>query len=135
MLPRDSEESIRLDFQHEFTKALSDNHLIHRSIPIETIHEVADVGTGTGIWLRDVSSVLNKADIHGQGRFVGFDISSQQFPASGLPNASLVVRDARTQFPGEYCGSFVMVHVRLLSYAVQKDELQSVVENVVQLLS
>jgi hypothetical protein len=69
--------------------------------------------------------------------FVGFDISSVQFPsADTLPEGiSLLVQDMREPFSAEFLGSFDIVHVKLLKYSFLKDEWRPVVENLVTLLS
>jgi hypothetical protein len=39
---------IRLDAQHNLLSKVTNNTLIHPSIPVEGVLSVADVGTGTG---------------------------------------------------------------------------------------
>ncbi len=46
-----------------------------------------------------------------------------------------VVHDAVKSFPARYHGKFDLVNVRLLSYAVKAQDLRSVVENVVEIMS
>lgn len=48
MLPRNTQESQRLDAQHEYMRQMSHGHLKHPSIPVQKLHAVADVATGTG---------------------------------------------------------------------------------------
>ena len=48
---RDSEESKRLSAQHEYQRHLSGGHLVHRSVPIQSLYTVVDICTGIGIWL------------------------------------------------------------------------------------
>ncbi|KAL9580907.1 MAG: hypothetical protein Q9212_004211 [Teloschistes hypoglaucus] len=139
MLPRDIQESQRLNAQHEYFRQLSYGHLIHPSIPARQIHAVADVATGTGLWLRQLADELSPPrPIHGEkSSFVGFDISQQQFPpADSLPShMKFVVHDMVDAFPTQYHESFDLVNVRLVSYAVKASELDRVVRNITQLLS
>ncbi|KAL8960810.1 MAG: hypothetical protein Q9193_002544 [Seirophora villosa] len=122
MLPRNVQESQRLEAQHEYMRQLSYGHLIHPSIPIHQLHAVADVATGTGIWLRQL--VEDPALPH------------QQFPSSdGLPpQVSFAVHDMVKPFPTEHHEKFDLVNVRLVSYAIKGKDLEQVVRNVLQLL-
>jgi hypothetical protein len=68
----DTEEDERLDWQHELIKHLIwDGQLIQKSIPLRTLindhSKIADVGCGTGIWLKEVGDVLFSAGIQETG--------------------------------------------------------------------
>lgn len=132
MLQRDSKESSRLEEQHEFLKALANGHLIHPCIPTVTIRAIADVGTGTGVWLRDVAQALENHR-HSDTELLGFDISSEQFP-SQKGRLDFVVHDMTKPFHQRYHTHFDLVNVRLLSYALKAQQLKQAVANVVQLL-
>ena len=144
MLPRNSAESIRLNSQHAFLYELAHGQFIHSSIPCLDIHSVADVGTGTGIWLQELAtSDTLKCDEKLADRqcggvdYVGFDISATQFPSDGEKmgkGIKFVVHDAAKSFPTQYHGKFDLVNVRLLSYAIKAEDLRSVVENVVEIM-
>jgi hypothetical protein len=73
---------------------------------------VVDVGTGTGIFLKDLSQHVKDPSIH----LYGFDISEDQFPPPSqlASNISLNVGDAKKGFPEKYHGQFDIVHLRLL---------------------
>ncbi len=145
MLPRNPDEIVRLNSQHAFLHQLAHGHFIHSSIPRSGIHSVADVGTGTGIWLQELAaSNTFKCDEKFRGKqiggveYVGFDISAAQFPSDwGMVEGGIkfVVHDAAKSFPARYHGKFDLVNVRLLSYAVKAEDLRSVVENVVEITS
>ncbi len=139
MLRRDPEESRRLDAQHEFMRQLSHGHLVHPSIPCAKIRSVADVATGTGIWLRQLAASPNfqHPSDGGQNPFVGFDISPQQFPPAEelQPGISFMVHDMTKPFPSEYHEKFDLVNVRFISYVLKALELEKVVGNILQLLS
>ena len=145
MLPRDPAETSRLNAQHAFLYQLAHGQLIHSSIPRSEIHSIADVGTGTGIWLKEVAALntyknnkTGSAQVGGRAHYVGFDVSAAQFPSDEEKESQgiqFMVHDATKSFPGQYHGTFDLVHVRLLSYAIQAGDLRSVVENVVEILS
>ncbi|UKZ73017.1 hypothetical protein TrVFT333_000656 [Trichoderma virens FT-333] len=80
VLGRSVMESVRLDGQH-FIFKLQNGYTIHPQIPITPDTKIAEIGTGTGIWLLDVSSQVPPTV-----QLNGFDISEEQFPAqSTLP--------------------------------------------------
>ena len=66
---------------------------------------------------------------------MGFDISSAKFRISDETGVEFVTHDMTTPFPPEYHGKFDVVHLRLLVVAIREDDVSSVVENVMQLLS
>ena len=154
MLQRNSTESSRLNTQHTFFLALAHGQLIHRSIPRQNLLAIADVGTGTGVWLRETAQELvndshrtheYSAGLVGGGavhnhEFVGFDISPSQFPhpddkaVPGNVHVDFVVHDITESFPPQYHDKFDLVHIRLLSYAIKAANLVRVVENAVQIL-
>ncbi|KAI9694168.1 MAG: hypothetical protein M1822_003439 [Bathelium mastoideum] len=135
MLRRDREESKRLDAQHTFFQCLSGGRLLHSSIPVKSVETVADVATGTGIWLRQLAASSDFAG-HPNTSFVGFDIAPQQFPNKEeiQEPIKLELHDFTKPFPKEYQEKFDVVNVRFLSYVLQLAQLENVVKNIVQLL-
>ena len=137
MLKRDEKESKRLDFQHEFMRALGHGNILHPSIPRHNIRAVADMATGTGIWLDDMAEELRAHNDHQtELDLVGFDISAEQFPTSGdrLPGVDFVVHDITTPFPEQYHGRFDVVNMRFLVYALNETDLKKAIENVAETL-
>ena len=153
MLQRNPTESTRLNSQHKFFLALAHNHLIHPSIPRQTLRAIADVGTGTGVWLRETAlelvndtnrthdqSASGGGAVHDYHEFVGFDVSPSQFPhpdktaVPGNARVDFVVHDITDPFPSQYHAKFDLVHVRFLTYAIKAADLGRVVENIVQIL-
>ena len=148
MLRRNPTESTRLNTQHAFFLALAHNQLIHPSIPRQNLRAIADVGTGTGVWLRETAREVVDGDKYtGQSsasgyEFVGFDISPSQFPdlddeEGGVPgngHIDFVVHDITSPFPPQYHHKFDLVHLRFLTYAIKAADLGRVVENIVQIL-
>ena len=137
MLNRDKDESKRLDFQHEFMRALGHGNILHPSIPRNELSAVADVGTGTGVWLNDLAQIFREGGEHkAELDFVGFDMSPEQFPSSEdrSPEVDFVVHDMTTRFPPEYHGRFDLVNLRFLVYALKEIDLKKVIEYVTEIL-
>ena len=139
MLPRNSQESKRLNFQHDFLCNLSNGHLIHSSIACKDLRTIADIATGTGIWLQELAesgAISTKAENDVKASFVGFDISPQQFPAQAdLPSdMKFVVHDMTEPFPQQYHERFDLVNIRLVSYAIKAVDLEKTVRNVLQII-
>ena len=93
---------------------------------------VADVGTGTGIWLCTLAN-----DAPSSARLDGFDISDDQFPhPSSLPkNVTMHKLDATTTPPEALCGTYDVVHVRLLMSIINDDDPSPVLNHCLKLLS
>lgn len=92
---------------------------------------IADVGTGTGVWLVEAAKSLPpSADLR------GFDISSDQFPSSAqLPsNIALDVLNAKQEPPKELHGTFDLVHLRLLLAVMHAADWKTVASNIMKLL-
>ncbi|KUJ14736.1 uncharacterized protein LY89DRAFT_735813 [Mollisia scopiformis] len=102
---RDETESSRLNFQHTIALKVSQGHLIHPSIDISSLKAVADIGTGTGIWLEDLQQ-----QVHSQTRLDGFDISAAQFPSAS--KCTYQVHNILEPFAPEYHGLYDLVHIR-----------------------
>ena len=132
MPSRNDEESQRLDAQHHFLRALAHGHLIQPSIPQSGLRNIADVGCGTGIWLREAAQELGSPQK--PMKFTGFDISAQQFPKENIQGVELVIHNVVEPFPLQHHGKFDMVNVRLLSYALEARHLEKTVENIIQIL-
>lgn len=139
----------RLDAQHElYTRYTFDSPQFHRNLthglyssfgyhlhPGIGLPEngacIADVGTGTAIFLRELAAqTLSTAELY------GFDISSSQFPtASSLPrNVQLHVGNVMEGFPSEFHDRFDVVTVRLLVAALNGDDWRRATENLTKLL-
>ncbi|KAJ5221119.1 uncharacterized protein N7469_010006 [Penicillium citrinum] len=136
LLARDQTESERLEKQHFFFMALLRNQIIQKSIPRDNLVSIADIGTGTGIWLQEVAKVLPSPQLDLQG----FDISDAQFPprhrlrVSENSEIGLHVQDARKEFPPEHHGRYDLVHIRLLTAGMKAEDYKHVVKNVRSLL-
>ncbi|KAJ4373933.1 hypothetical protein N0V83_002672 [Neocucurbitaria cava] len=112
-LGRASEEQQRLIKQHGiYIKSIG--YLLHPSIQskLPANAHIADVATGTGIWLRDLSAASPESG----HTFTGFDISNDQFLSSdSLPsNVKLTYLDFKKPIPEDLHGKFDLVNIRLI---------------------
>ena len=129
-----SDETARLDFQHAFFRKITRGLLpkdISNTLSTLTSPRIADVGTGTATWLFDLASQLPPTS-----ELYGFDVDTGKFPSAGkLPaNVTLQQVDAKSPFPREHLGLYDLVHVRLLMYALKKDEWEAMARNLGKLL-
>ncbi|KAG4034025.1 hypothetical protein MFRU_003g00040 [Monilinia fructicola] len=131
---RDEEEKDRLDQQSNAIRIVRHGHVLDPKIPKQNISRVADIATGTGIWLREMMGELANEGYSSPVETVGFDISAEQFPKSSAPGNKFVVWDMTTSFPEEYHNSFDVVHIRLVILAIKAEQIKDVVKNLVELL-
>ena len=125
-------ESQRLNRQHNFLRRVAYGHLIQPSIPRSDLRTIADVGTGTGIWAQEVAEELESSP--NPIECVGFDVSPEQFRKLEISQVQFVIHDVHTPFPSQYHEKFDLVNIRLLSYAIKANSVQTVVENIVQII-
>ncbi|KAK0117928.1 hypothetical protein ONS95_012240 [Cadophora gregata] len=130
-------EHKRLNIQHRFVNTFGPPEQIHPSIPKDQIILVADIATGTGVWLQDLATVLSKIPLRSDGsrQYVGFDISRDLFPSSYDSSFSYVQHNALCPFPDEHLGKYDLVHARFLIAALKEDEIRIALENVLELLA
>lgn len=132
ILSRDTSEIDRLRVQHEDMISCQGYYLhpsIHNSLPSSS-PRIADVCTGSAIWLSEVASALPESTCH------GFDISPKMFPSEDQrpDNMQLHTADIRTPFEERWIGFFDVVHVRLIEAAMKKETWAPVLRNLVTLL-
>lgn len=129
--PRIQEIPERLDEQHFFTtKTLG--FLLHPNISIASpTLKVADIGTGTGVWLLDIAQNLPSTC-----QLTGFDFSPSAFPPPETwpPNVSFKIQDMYLPFPASEIGTYDVVAVRFISSATTRTEWARATENLVTLL-
>ncbi|PVH97827.1 S-adenosyl-L-methionine-dependent methyltransferase [Periconia macrospinosa] len=131
-LGRASEEQQRLIKQHYiWTKNIG--YLLPPSIPptLPPTAKIADIGTGTGIWLSELSKASPPTYT-----FSGYDISPDQFlPSSTLPsNVTLTHGDFKKPFPTHLHGTYDVVNIRLVIISMGPGIWESTLRHVLALL-
>lgn len=131
-LPRHSTESARLDAQHDaYVKIIG--FLLHPRIAatLPPNARIADVGTGTGVWLHDLARESPPTWI-----YHGFDISDEQFPVNGgeRDHTKYARLNITEPIPDGLKGQFDVVHLRLLVCGLTGYEWALAARNALQLL-
>ena len=132
-----TEEIRRLNIQHDVIKnAVLGGQLIHDRIPLAEIQSaIADIGSGTGIWLDDVArSCFKDMDNNRRLELIGFDISTDAFNPSVVPGVQRIKHDCKQPFENSFIGKFDLVNMRGLAFAVPKEQLLRLIKNAMQLL-
>lgn len=130
MLGRSNAAASRLNLQYFLWKE-SLQFDIHPSIPItKGPVQIADVATGTAIWLTQVARQMPTAS------FYGFDVTlAQTPPQEWLPsNVTLVPWNIFDKVPENMCDKFDVVHVRLLILVVQNSNPSNIIRSLVKML-
>ena len=129
MLGRSYAAASRLNFQHYLWKE-SLHFNLHPSISVPEGASIADVATGTAIWLIDVAREYATA------RLDGFDVNTSQAPPEQwLPsNITLKTWNIFDDVPEEMLGVYDVVHVRLIVLVVQRSDIKNVIRKLLQTL-
>ncbi|KAF4445347.1 methyltransferase domain-containing protein [Fusarium austroafricanum] len=128
-------EENRLDYQHttwsKITETLIPDDIKSHLESLDRPPAVADVATGTGIWLQDLAS-----EVHGDARLDGFDMDDTKFlpPKNLPPNVKLSLWNVFEPVPPELAGQYDLVHVRLLMVALKAEDWEPVARNLKSLL-
>ncbi|KAJ5539527.1 hypothetical protein N7513_007859 [Penicillium frequentans] len=128
---RDSFETSRLNLQHYYLREVF-GYLLHPSIPTGNPNlRVADVATGSGIWLSDISRQLPS-----YVTLDGLDVSFENAPPKEfLPqNMSLRYWDIFSDVPDDLIGVYDIVHVSLLAFVLRGDDIKDVMGKLLKLL-
>ncbi|KAJ6093571.1 S-adenosyl-L-methionine-dependent methyltransferase [Penicillium sp. IBT 16267x] len=131
-LHRNYHSSARLNAQnHLWREALG--YSLHPCIGLspDSAPRIADIGTGTGIWMMDVKREYPAAQID------GFDISLAQCPPpEWLPDGvRLRELDLYEPLPVELVGIYDVVHLRLFFVVIRNDDPDPVLQNLLRMLS
>ncbi|KAJ0114058.1 hypothetical protein J7T55_007892 [Diaporthe amygdali] len=128
---RDYLDNSRINLMHSFwTKVFG--YTVHPKIPTNQPDlRVADVGTGTGIWLLDARDTFAPS-----AQLEGFDISFDATPPAGVIPSNVKFRhwDVNTDLPPDLDGVFDIVHVRFLSFVLLNDDAPAVVKKLFKML-
>ncbi|KAI7018818.1 hypothetical protein KC366_g14328 [Hortaea werneckii] len=132
-LTRDQEESQRLNLQHDLYVKSTGFHLHPRivaTLPADA--HIAEVATGTGIWLR--SLVASPQSCPGW-KYTGFDLSAEQFPPQPeRKGVDFQILDILKPPPEEKKGKYDVVHVRLLVCGLKGTDWSHAATNILALL-
>ncbi|KAF5667186.1 methyltransferase [Fusarium heterosporum] len=111
LMPNDEREQDRLDLQHHLFLITFDNklHLCPAGRDGHKVHNVLDVGTGTGIWAMDF------ADENPHASVVGVDLSPIQSPFVP-PNLTFQVDDIEE--PWTFNVQFDFIYSRMMTGAI-----------------
>lgn len=129
IISRDANEAERLEIQHKCMISCQ-GYYLHPEVILPIAPRIAELATGTAIWLRELAPAHPQAECH------GFDLSDKMFPAQdGLPpNVKLHTADIKKPFDDAWLGYFDAVHIRLIQAAMRVEEWGPLVRNVVTLL-
>ncbi|MDI1490453.1 MAG: hypothetical protein OHK93_001656 [Ramalina farinacea] len=122
-------EAAHLYFQHWMWRRQL-GYLLNPAIPMNDDCVVADVASGTSIWLLDLARDHPKATLE------GFDISSAQYPHPRLlpDNVHLNILDILRPIPADLRGKFDIVHVGLVVLVVENGNPSALLENLLTML-
>ncbi|GIJ84009.1 hypothetical protein Asppvi_002842 [Aspergillus pseudoviridinutans] len=129
---RDYLDNNRINLQHYLVVQLF-GYRIHPSIPVKDVRNlrIADVGTGTGIWLTDLADEF-PATVQLDGLDISFDAAP---PRDWLPpNMSLHHWDIKADVPEHLVGVYDVVNVRHFVFVLQQRDLKGVLDNLFKLL-
>ncbi|KAI2625530.1 hypothetical protein GGS21DRAFT_306761 [Xylaria nigripes] len=121
----------RLNLQHHLYKDVF-GYSLSPKIPRKKSLKVADIATGTAVWLLDLPSQL---DPDTEAELVGLDVDiSQVGPKAWLPeNLSIREWSVFDDVPEDLVGTFDIVNVRLISFVIKEDP-RPVLRNLLKLL-
>ncbi|KAI0549110.1 hypothetical protein F4679DRAFT_548263 [Xylaria curta] len=137
----------RLNLQHFMYKD-AQGYLLHPAIQADLRHKqearqdgskdplrIADLATGTAIWLFDLHKSPEVNDLNIE--FHGFDISNALFPnTSWLPkNIVLSISNLLEEPPKSLHGQFDVVHLRLVLSLVRSGSPKPIIQHIKMLLS
>ncbi|KAL6697092.1 S-adenosyl-L-methionine-dependent methyltransferase [Trichoderma pleuroticola] len=127
---RDYAEGLRLETQHLLWN-IHNGYTINPNIPITPQTKIADLGTGTGVWLLDVATQVPPTV-----QLDGFDISDGQFPhKSNIPdNVNFRITDALSKVPDDLVEIYDVVHIRYLGPIVKGGNAEPIIQHAMQLL-
>ncbi|KAK3319751.1 hypothetical protein B0T19DRAFT_488015 [Cercophora scortea] len=130
-LARDYVDYNRLNLQHHLWKDIFGYSLSPR-VPRDKKHlKVADVATGTGVWLLDLHTQLDPST---ETELVGLDTDIYVGPKQWLPeNLSLRTWSVFDDVPADLAGTFDVVNVRLIVFVIEEDPAP-VLRNLLKLL-
>ncbi|TFK48802.1 hypothetical protein OE88DRAFT_1810211 [Heliocybe sulcata] len=129
VLPRNPTEAERLHAQHEHYTRSFGGLLVHPSIDLQEYRSILDCCTGTGAWLRDA-----RVASHAGATFDACDQSLEQYEQNNPVADQVYVQDITKPFPADLHGKYDLVHQRLLTAGIRRDQWPTAIANVAQTL-
>ena len=127
----------RLNAQYPYIKSVIGHpQVIPPEIDIARISRVIDVATGTGSWAVDFASLPEVHDSNVQ--IFACDISSEKFLQGNKPPAKQITffqQDPTKPFPDELLGTFDLINLVFVSYALTSRGWEIALQNLHSLLS
>ncbi|KAH9166733.1 S-adenosyl-L-methionine-dependent methyltransferase [Lactarius sanguifluus] len=128
-------EVSRLKIQYLYFKTVFDSNAVPPVVNINQVRKVIDVATGTGAWALDFVSQPNVRDRDVQ--VFACDISSAKFPQAGKPDVDKIrffEHDVTKPFPDEMLGTFDLVNMSCMCFALTVQGWKSALQNLHDLL-
>ncbi|KAI1126419.1 S-adenosyl-L-methionine-dependent methyltransferase [Nemania abortiva] len=128
---RDYVDNNRINLQHYLWCEIF-GYRLHPSLSVESPNlQIADVGTGTGIWLLDLAARL-PTTIQLQGLDISF---AATVPKPMLPsNVTLHQWNVKDPVPATLIDRYDVLHIRHFMFVLLDDEVSAVLARLVQML-
>lgn len=127
----------RLNAHYPFVKsAMGHPQVIPPDIDIAHLSRVIDVATGTGSWAIDFASLPQVHDSNVQ--VFACDISNEKFLQGHIPPAKRITffqQEITKPFPNELLGTFDLINLTFVSYALTSQGWEIALQNLHSLLS
>lgn len=127
----------RLKKQYFFFKTVFDYpDIVPPVVNVAHVSKVIDVATGTGAWALDF---VSQPDVRDRGvQVFACDISTAKFPQTDKPDADKITffqQDVTKPFPDEMLGTFDLVNMTYLGFALTVQGWKLALQNLRDLLS
>ena len=130
----------RLSIQYLFMKGLVNNQsLVPHPIDISKVHRVLDAAAGTAVWALDFVDERARCTVGAEKLDIyACDITLSKFPPAEIMDTAGIktfVQDLTKPFPEEMHGTFDLVHMTYLVYALPEPAWKLVLKNIHDVLS
>lgn len=136
LLDDNNSEVSRLKTQYLFFKMVFDYpNIVPPVVNVAHVGKVIDVATGTGAWALDF---VSQPDVRDHGvRVFACDISTAKFPQADITDVDKITffqQDVTKPFPDEMLGTFDLVNMTYLGFALTAQGWKSALQNLRDLL-